>query len=120
MITENLSTLKIHKLTQAQYDRELAAGNIDENALYLTPSESVFMTTATVSLAADGWENNIQTVKANGVTENNTVFIAAEPITYLDYMDCGIFCIRQNNGTLTFECEKVPTIDIGANISIFM
>lgn len=39
MITENVSTLKIHKLTQAQYDRELAAGNIDENALYLTPDK---------------------------------------------------------------------------------
>lgn len=41
MITENLSTLKIHKLTQVQYDRELAAGNIDENALYLTPDEKI-------------------------------------------------------------------------------
>jgi hypothetical protein len=40
LITENLSTLKIHKLTQEQYDRELAAGNIDENALYLTPDEA--------------------------------------------------------------------------------
>ena len=40
MITESLSTLKIHKLTQAQYDRELAAGNIDPNALYLTPDET--------------------------------------------------------------------------------
>lgn len=40
MITENLSTLKIHKLTQAQYNRELEAGNIDENALYLTPDEA--------------------------------------------------------------------------------
>ena len=39
MITENLSTLKIHKLTQAQYDRELAAGRIDENAIYLTPDK---------------------------------------------------------------------------------
>ena len=39
MITENLSTLKIHKLTQAQYDRELENGNIDETALYLTPEE---------------------------------------------------------------------------------
>ena len=39
MITENLSTLKIHKLTQEQYDRELAAGRIDETALYLTPDE---------------------------------------------------------------------------------
>jgi hypothetical protein len=41
MITENLSTLKIHKLTQAQYDRELEAGRIDENSLYLTPDEEI-------------------------------------------------------------------------------
>ena len=41
MITENLSTLKIHKLTQEQYDRELDAGRIDENALYLTPADDV-------------------------------------------------------------------------------
>ena len=41
MITENLSTLKIHKLTQAQYERELEAGRIDENALYLTPDEEI-------------------------------------------------------------------------------
>ena len=39
MNTENLSTLKIHKLSKDQYDRELAAGNIDPNALYLTPDE---------------------------------------------------------------------------------
>lgn len=37
MITENLSILKIHKLTKEQYQRELKAGCIDENALYLTP-----------------------------------------------------------------------------------
>ena len=41
MITENLSTLKIHNLTKEQYERELAAGRIDENALYLTPYEEV-------------------------------------------------------------------------------
>ena len=40
MNTENLSTLKIHKLTQTQYERELANGNIDETALYLTPDEA--------------------------------------------------------------------------------
>lgn len=41
MNTKNLSTLKIHKLTQEQYERELAAGRIDENALYLTPDEEI-------------------------------------------------------------------------------
>ena len=39
MITENLSTLKIHKLTQEQYDRELEAGRVDPSALYLTPDD---------------------------------------------------------------------------------
>lgn len=41
MKTTNVPTLKINKLTQAQYDRELANGNIDENALYMTPDESL-------------------------------------------------------------------------------
>ncbi len=41
MITNSLSTLKIHKLTQEQYDRELNAGRIDETAIYLTPEESI-------------------------------------------------------------------------------
>ena len=39
--TENLSTLKIHKLTQAQYNREREAGRLDGNALYLTPDEEI-------------------------------------------------------------------------------
>lgn len=41
MITENVSTLKINKMTQAQYNRELAAGNIKDNEIYLTPIEEV-------------------------------------------------------------------------------
>ena len=40
MITENVSTLKIHKLTQEQYDTALAAGSLDENAIYLTPNST--------------------------------------------------------------------------------
>ena len=39
MKTENLSTLKIHKLSREQYERELAANRIDESALYLVPDE---------------------------------------------------------------------------------
>ena len=40
MNIENLSTLKIHKLTQAQYDRELEADRIDPTAFYLTPDKT--------------------------------------------------------------------------------
>lgn len=37
MKTENVSALKIHRLSQEQYDREHQNGNIEENAMYLTP-----------------------------------------------------------------------------------
>lgn len=40
-ITEHLPTLQIYRLSQAEYDEKVAAGDIDENALYLTPSNNV-------------------------------------------------------------------------------
>ena len=39
--TEILSTLKIHKLTQEEYDQAVVAGTVDENAIYLTPDEEI-------------------------------------------------------------------------------
>ena len=36
--TTTVTELKINYLTQAQYDTELAAGRIDENQIYMTPS----------------------------------------------------------------------------------
>ena len=39
MIETNVSTLRIHKLTQEQYDRENEAGTLEENAIYITPEE---------------------------------------------------------------------------------
>lgn len=44
MITENLSTLKIHKLTQEQYDNAVSSGTVNENELYLTPYEEIDLT----------------------------------------------------------------------------
>lgn len=41
MRIENLLPLKLHKLTQQQYDREKNAGNIEGTGLYLTPDTSV-------------------------------------------------------------------------------
>lgn len=60
MITENLSTLKIHKLTQAQYDRELEAGRVDENALYLTPEEDFDLSDYATKESVEAQLNNKQ------------------------------------------------------------
>lgn len=41
MIIENIPTLKMHKLTQEQYNRERYAGNIKDDEIYLTPIEEL-------------------------------------------------------------------------------
>ena len=39
--SEILPTLMIHKLTQEEYDQEVANGTVDANAIYLTPEEEI-------------------------------------------------------------------------------
>lgn len=80
---------------------------------------AVSMTTFVAELTVDGWIDNVQTVNVSGVTESNDVFVSATPGTHEEYMNCGIFCITQGVGILTFECEEVPTIDVNANVCIF-
>ena len=50
MDIQNIPTLKIHKLSQSQYNRELAAGRIDPNAIYLTPGDNAVATDGIFSL----------------------------------------------------------------------
>ncbi|MBR5794537.1 MAG: hypothetical protein IKY26_00155 [Erysipelotrichaceae bacterium] len=78
MITENLSTLKIHKLTQAQYDRELANGTIDETALYLTSDEAVpnIIVTIDTSWTEDTINGGYtKTVAVAGMLATDTPFV---------------------------------------------
>jgi len=64
--TENLSTLKIHKLTQAQYDRELEEGRIDEAALYLTPEEDIDLSGYATEIYVDNAISAIPTPDVSG------------------------------------------------------
>ena len=40
-VPEILQTLNIYRITQEEYDKKLASGEIYENALYLTPDEEI-------------------------------------------------------------------------------
>ena len=68
MDTKNVSTLKIHKLTQAQYDREFAAGRIDDNALYLTPDEEIDLSPYATKIDLDKKANSSHTHAISDVT----------------------------------------------------
>lgn len=59
MKTENLSTLKIHQMSKAQYNREEEAGNIDKHAIYITPDEEINLTPyATINYVDSKTYNN--------------------------------------------------------------
>ena len=49
-----VTNLNIHKLTKEQYERELNAGRIDENALYLTPDEEIDLSRVKLTVNSDG------------------------------------------------------------------
>lgn len=82
---------------------------------------AVSINTSTVELQVGDWSNNQQTVRASNVTANNTIFAAPKESedNYKIYGKCNIRCIGQADGSLTFECKKVPDINIVVNIAVF-
>lgn len=74
---EILSTLKIHKLTQEEYNQAFTNGTLEDNALYLTPEEEIDMsgyaTTEQLNTKADAEH-----------THNDTYYTETEIDTLLE------------------------------------
>ena len=70
MITENLSTLKIYKLSQEQYDKRLEDGNIEANALYMTP-DAAYENIDEFRRDLDKLESSLENIKDGSVTVAN-------------------------------------------------
>jgi hypothetical protein len=64
------------------------------------------------------WTNNTQSVAVAGVTASNLVFAAPAPDSHDAYAKAGVRCTAQGAGTLTFQCEAVPTEALTVNIVI--
>lgn len=72
----------------------------------------------TATLLASGWSSNQQTVNVSGVTADNTIIVGADPANYTAYAESSVRCIGQGSGTLTFECEEVPSSNLQVNVLI--
>lgn len=77
-----------------------------------------------VTLSAQGWENQRQSVAASGVTSGNSTHVFAAPAAetpeqYAAYLDSGIYCAEKVSGTLTFVCDSVPAMDLTVHIALF-
>lgn len=73
-----------------------------------------------VTLTADAWERNKQTVEIEGVTESSIVNVsqAETNAQRSEYRKSGIMCVSQSLGALEFNCFTTPTVDIDVNIAI--
>ena len=86
-----------------------------------TADVKVSKTEVTVTLSADGWVNNTQTVNAVGVTASSLVIPAPDPAAdnYVAYTESVVRCVGQAEGTLTFQCDEVPSIALTVNVAVF-
>lgn len=71
-------------------------------------------------LFSGAWNNKQQRVAVPGATATNNVFVSPEPSAenYEEYTSCGVRCISQTAGYLTFFCESIPGIDVVANVLV--
>ena len=106
MITKNLSTLKIHKLTQAQYDREREAGRLDEEALYIKTDEA----SGEISDRLQALEDYVDGVKSGDIfVKNASKALLANSVLATDWTDNGDW---NSFDPSTFEFEYGKTYQV--------
>lgn len=75
-------------------------------------------TVQTITLYADEWADNTQIVEVPGVSLTNNIFTCPIPAHCRIYQDDKVYASLQDVNALTFECSRVPTVDL--NIMIFI
>ena len=75
---------------------------------------------ATVTLSANAWSGNSQTINIPNVTAGSLVTVAPVPTAQnrTAYLEAGVYCSAQGAGTLTFVCEDVSSVSLNVNIQI--
>lgn len=94
---------------------QILAKNSDDDydTKWVDKAESLYVT-----LVSTDWEDNEQTVDAEGVTETNIVIVSPKPENQDDYTQGGIICVEQGDETLTFTCKTEPGTDIEVGVVI--
>lgn len=73
-----------------------------------------------VQLPTGGWNTSslTQTVSATGVTVSSLLWIGPDAGSWNEYGTCGVRATAQGEGTITFQCDTIPTGILTANIII--
>ena len=71
-----------------------------------------------ITLSASGWSSKSQTVSVSGLGASDIVQVSPSQYAIDSYVNAGIKCVSQMNGSLKFECTEVPTRNVLVNILI--
>lgn len=113
METIYLPTLKIHQMTQAQYEREQNAGNIAPNDIYLTPDESPAMQLGVEYITAERFKGKpvyVKAVDCGTLPAAQTKYVS---VTTVSIEPMSLDIIAAGDGAF----EPFPLIDANGNIS---
>lgn len=78
-----------------------------------------------ITLYANAWSNNLQTVSIAEVTADETktdVYCSADPAdeNYAAYTENNVRPYKQLNGAVQFKCADVPGINLTVNVAVFL
>lgn len=78
------------------------------------------LSSASVQLPTGGWNTSAltQTVNVAGVTVSSLLWIGPDAGSWDEYGTCGVRATAQGEGTVTFQCDTIPTGILTANIII--
>lgn len=78
----------------------------------------ISVTAVNVTLLANGWSDNTQSVTVAGIEATTNLVVASTPASMQAYRDAEIYCMGQETNTLTFVCDTLPETDISASVLI--
>lgn len=74
---------------------------------------------SSITLKANGWNVNIQTISVASVTADNVVILTPSYDSQTAYFKYGVNCVSQSVGSLKFECTETPLEDVTINVITF-
>lgn len=80
--------------------------------------KSAYTTTATLPASSWSSSSKSQTINVDVVTTTDDIVVTYAPSSHDAYVNAGIYCSAQGNGTLTFKCNKIPTSNVTVNIML--
>ena len=86
----------------------------------LKTSKQKALVGSSVQLPNSGWNTSskTQTVSVSGVTTTSLLWIGPDGGSWTEYGTCGVRATAQGEGTITFQCDTIPTGILTANIII--